>query len=569
MQTWLTLLLLSATHAATIKNLENSGGLLPIELETTYLENAEHSLVHYYDLESIYSEYLVLGESFDKYKYTVKRYPKLQEKLDEYLLFLEQGFNKVYVRFQNIVPKLNKRNRTKRGLINGLGTIVKAITGNLDDDDRQKYEQILEQLKNKNTVLEGQVNSQYSLTKSLIDHYNKTLSNLKFNNEQIKEKLQAINQVLNPMDATATVLKDNIHHMQLTLNVLDYTLGEIETAYTFCKIGQLHPSIISTADLKAEIDLVLNKTQTSTLEMFENIMEYETLIRTDCILEDKRIIFLLNLPLYSKKKYYLYTLKPIPLRKGEDYIAIIPQNNYYLYDKDEEFYTLKELCKKVNNKYFCNWDALCKVNARCEKTLIMQNSVKDCQYSKFEIQKPLIQKFQEINQLLITAPNEVMLEIRRKDQSELTKLSGSYLIKTEGDEIYLNKELILSQGSSSGKPLFLQVELNEVPEINLANETFKLENYDDFYIDNNHSWVNYSPDFRTIPMIIDVIVVSVIVVILLYLILPKLFKYRAILKISRGKCSQEPNSQETSSGTSEGHIPATTIPIRIPRGARK
>lgn len=46
---------------------------------------------------------------------------------------------------------INKSNRTKRGLINGLGSVIKDITGNLDFQDGEKINKILNHLEKKIT----------------------------------------------------------------------------------------------------------------------------------------------------------------------------------------------------------------------------------------------------------------------------------------------------------------------------------------------------------------------------------------------------------------------------------
>ena len=44
-----------------------------------------------------------------------------------------------------LTPQVRKR----RGLIDGLGTVVKSITGNLDHEDAAKYEEEISKIKNR------------------------------------------------------------------------------------------------------------------------------------------------------------------------------------------------------------------------------------------------------------------------------------------------------------------------------------------------------------------------------------------------------------------------------------
>lgn len=54
-----------------------------------------------------------------------------------------------YDRLTIKINNLFSYKRNKRGLINGLGSIVKAISGNLDSEDAVKYDKLFEKI-NKN-----------------------------------------------------------------------------------------------------------------------------------------------------------------------------------------------------------------------------------------------------------------------------------------------------------------------------------------------------------------------------------------------------------------------------------
>ena len=54
--------------------------------------------------------------------------------------------NEVKSKFQNL--NINENLRKKRGLINGLGSVIKSITGNLDAQDAEYYDKLIDELKN-------------------------------------------------------------------------------------------------------------------------------------------------------------------------------------------------------------------------------------------------------------------------------------------------------------------------------------------------------------------------------------------------------------------------------------
>src|SRR5436190_10032648 len=78
-----------------------------------------------------------------KNMHVIKQYSKLSERLN--ILF----------------PR-----RFRRGILNGLGSIIKQITGNLDNNDKEKYDQLLEEIQqniqitnNNNKLIAHQLNN--------------------------------------------------------------------------------------------------------------------------------------------------------------------------------------------------------------------------------------------------------------------------------------------------------------------------------------------------------------------------------------------------------------------------
>lgn len=58
--------------------------------------------------------------------------------------------------------------RNRRGLINGLGTILKSISGNLDDDDGQNILAELNKSRNRTDILIEAQNKQTYLNRDII-----------------------------------------------------------------------------------------------------------------------------------------------------------------------------------------------------------------------------------------------------------------------------------------------------------------------------------------------------------------------------------------------------------------
>lgn len=72
-------------------------------------------------------------------------------------------------------------NRKKRVFINGLGNIIKAITGNLDNDDAKYYNDAIEELNSNENHLNNLLKEQIQIVRSTIQNFNRSISNVEKN----------------------------------------------------------------------------------------------------------------------------------------------------------------------------------------------------------------------------------------------------------------------------------------------------------------------------------------------------------------------------------------------------
>ncbi|KAK9702276.1 Baculovirus F protein [Popillia japonica] len=98
---------------------------------------------------------------------------------------------------ENLIEQILPNHRQRRGIINGLGSIIKVITGNMDQEDAERINQQIQDLqqgqKNNAKVLKKQI----SLAKNAIVSFNNTISNLK-HNQIILTKLSIPTRKQNP-----------------------------------------------------------------------------------------------------------------------------------------------------------------------------------------------------------------------------------------------------------------------------------------------------------------------------------------------------------------------------------
>lgn len=133
-------------------------GILPILLGPAKLQRTSHNFLHYYDI-------LPLTEQ--------KQLTYRQEELIYFLAKSNTTHTKSVQTYEKILTTTEKEirekllhlkaQRTKRGLVNGLGTLVNFFTGNLDHNDEKHFESAIKMIKNSEHNVETQIQEQYSI----------------------------------------------------------------------------------------------------------------------------------------------------------------------------------------------------------------------------------------------------------------------------------------------------------------------------------------------------------------------------------------------------------------------
>lgn len=129
----------------------------------------------------------MIRSHFDKITETI-----LNNKKNPYYFELQNFDRALSYQLNMAEQKLNiifPKTRVRRGLINGLGTVIKGISGNLDANDAVHYDQILDDLKNNQQEIVTKLNTEISITTEIIKNFNNTVSFLKQNQEEIKSAL--------------------------------------------------------------------------------------------------------------------------------------------------------------------------------------------------------------------------------------------------------------------------------------------------------------------------------------------------------------------------------------------
>lgn len=448
----------------TIQNITYGPGILPIHLGTARLQKTHHTLVHYFDLTTIYTAI----ENIDQhYRFllnssqVVKKY-HLSE-FENYIKLVQHTYHLIQDKLFNIYPH-NSTIRAKRGLIDGLGSAIKFITGNMDANDASRINKIIKHLENNQNQLQQQILNQYSVNDNIIKQFNFTARNIQYNENLLKNKIIKLNEDINKSNAEIEILrgKDIFNQLFLTYHTILNLLTEIENSLTFCAIGTMHPSIIKAIDYFKELEKLLPfyKDQLPLPVSMENIIKYQSLTKVHCQQNKKRIHYFLTIPIEFNTPFDLYYIESLPTLIEDEYFTIIP-NSKYLLKRENIVRPLSDICT-MSGIYHCPSNLVVNVNTSCVLNILRDNSPTNCLYTKIQVQQDHIEPIPYINQYLGWFNSNSTLELECPNDKQVLKPHGIFILKTNGCKIVFNKEELPPLEPSVSVPLLIDFKMPQL-----------------------------------------------------------------------------------------------------------
>lgn len=397
-----------------------------------------------------------LRKQYDHLQFNFKNKPQLRHELVNH--------NKILLNLQTLIEnKLQVigykplQTRSRRALFADLGTIVKLTTGNLDSVDGDRYNKILEDLNNKDQTLQKQIELQYSLTREAIAKFDNVIKNIEHNESALHFKISQLSNITDTAISIKDVFaaKDVYTQLIFHYNSVLAILRDLENALTFCKLKTYHPSILKLEDLKAQIEQIRQNRNINISPDDLNISELQQLIEVNCEIVNNKILFFLSFPINHNIKFELYYLLSLPTYQDHKYVTIIPTNKYFLKSRD--------VIKPLNGPCVLTTSYQCFQNNininidTCEKQLLSNENIKQCEYVLLDIQDNFLEFIPEINQYIAVFPQKETLKIESHDSKEIKELQGVYLIEpVPNSKLYYRDNVInFQQRKILGKPTIL------------------------------------------------------------------------------------------------------------------
>lgn len=461
---------------AEILNITTNPGLLAIKMNPAKIVKGYHTLTHYYDLGKITEQIRLLENNYNNNIQHVSNSSDPRTKI--LLNTVNYTLELIAKKFENLIVTPSSI-RTKRGLINGLGSLVKYVTGNLDASDEEKYNDIIERLQNEQEDLQTQINSQYSINQSILKNFNRTVDTIAYNNQAITKEIKDIKN--NAVALWSSKATNVLEHTQILLNLILSTLQDIENSLTFCKLGKLHPSIVDAHVLRNELSRLANFYDTRFLNYKnKDLFEIQSYIKVQCFIGIQEIVYFLDIPIVDPENFDLYYLVPLPTQlENSRYATIVPTHKYFLKtESNSKVITLRHNCLD-GHLHLCHSHLISEEKETCEENFLRSGSIALCKYVQLDFPNNYVDLIAETNQYLLVFPHGDSIQIISRDGVEIRTLFGIHLAKPGNNHLlYHNQTLFAAHKELSGRPLLMNNVKLELQSSQLPDSEIKLKNLD-------------------------------------------------------------------------------------------
>lgn len=433
-------------------------GILPYNLGKAFKTSNQWTFIQIFELNIVINEFNELKNKFNLLKNAFNTTNDYMNEFRNSYIIINNLETKIDEQISQILPKNPIRH--KRGLINGLGSIIKSITGNLDQSDAERIDSNINILKENQNDLKIVLNNQMSILEKSINTFRDTIKNISLNQDILKTKIYQTIKIIENVELKQTTISEVLQvHMILSQIALFYQniyniLERIETAITFAKLRTFHNAIMNPEYLLTEMQLISKHLINEKLPfkpIKENMLNIENCLEIKSYIKDQQVIFIIEIPLVSKTPYELYQLYSLPVLRENKFQMIVPNFNYLLIN-DYNFGIFNEKCNEiVSNQYLCKNIHIQKFNndnIPCEVQLFKYNkNITNCKITFVDIDFDI----QNINHntYILVSKHEVIATETCKEHINRIIFKGTHLIELNKDCELKIKDIVLKSYTNS------------------------------------------------------------------------------------------------------------------------
>lgn len=337
--------------------------------------------------------------------------------------------------------------RYKRGILNGAGSLFKAITGNLDAADGEYFTKSINRLNQGQIQVENLLKDQITVTSTVIKNFNQTMQKLRIEEKTFNDDIEKIGRTIRQVHDKLSYLETKLTFIEIceklmeNFILLEDTLSDILNSITFARLKIIHTSIITPENLIAglqEISQNLVKNNLPLPVRHSSVAQYLEIIELQAFQTQSDLVFVLKIPLVEQQIYTAFHLYPIPIyddRTGLHHLLSFTQRYIAKNDDSLMYIPISDLsaCKPLAVRHkLCSelYAYPIDTNAVCEAQLLKNfNSVpNNCRSSIIFSEGYNVKKLEPNTWLVIIAePLRVTVNCAKMDTKTITITKNSVL----------------------------------------------------------------------------------------------------------------------------------------------
>lgn len=320
--------------------------------------------------------------------------------------------------------------RKRRGLIDGLGSVLKSITGNLDAADGERIDAEIAAVQETQEALKEGMKKQLHIVESTVDMFNRSSHAAQRNFRKMHDMVRAVNEYFSNSTKLLNSRQQFDESLALMDSYVETFLGEIKeiiNLFDAVTSGTVSPAIITpeklTKYLTDALPHIPRGYSFSRPVTRSNAASILRLATTKAYRKGEKVVLLLEIPLIGQSEFGVNRVYPLPkqganktyyyIETTEDLVVVDRENRNYLRITSDD---LKN-CKKDGNRYFCkpqhptmaiNEDAPCSVLLYTTGTVGQE---RQCPKRAIKLTHTLIMSVQRPGRWLYVAPQEETIAV--------------------------------------------------------------------------------------------------------------------------------------------------------------
>jgi hypothetical protein len=423
-----------------LDKLDYGPGILPFKLGPTKIISHYHSFLYTIDLNDIHSKVLSVKSQLNEFR------PNLNNLTlslyDPHMFYLNSKLDKLFEQIQSF-----QHARVKRGLVDGLGSIIKSISGNLDYTDALKYNNALKVLQTNQNKLEIELNNHVSLGKTWVSKYSSILDNIISNQLRINNTINNILKSENALQSDLIKFAHLAQHLLIltdNIEILSQELYSLDNILAFIRAKSMTHYSINISMLK-EMLLKLKLLYSGNEVIDIDLRNYYEILKSGSFYVEDRLIIIFKVPIAFPKNYTLYKLSLVPNIHHQICLPTLP---FIAIQRTDSMYIEAE-CPKLSKWYLCEDKLQYRIRDEqdCVHHLIVQQQVStSCKFTTVNLTRAALEKLDDQN-YVITLPSPTKVHISC-GQEEVKTLQGSYQVSMPINCILKTPEFTISNSQN-------------------------------------------------------------------------------------------------------------------------